>query len=430
MLLAIPLTLSAQDNQALERRIAELERELAQARAQLQETATRAESAEATLEQAADTGPAKIRIGDFTIGGAIRANWVLGDYSGNGGPSRGGHGGNFELDIFRINVDYANAAGVIGKVEYRWHNGYNFLHTGWIGMQLSETASVQVGVNRVPFGPGAYGVSNSWFFDQHYYVGLADDMDLGIKYTTTLGNWTVDLAYYFSDEGSWRGRSRDSARYSYDIVPNESGNGYRERHQFNARAIYAFGPDSPLTAVGASLQYGQLEARGNTGSSGDSLAASVHGSANLGGFNLSAQLTWYHHDIGDDNEWGTGDLIFMGAFDFAWPVASKAWIPAIALSRTVTTDGIDWLDSVTPYIEYSSIIKDVSAFNDSEMLVIGAAWARGGWYIYSDVAYSNGNYFVGNRGDDYSTFAGVGDFGINGNDKWNVRYNINFGYYF
>jgi len=30
--------------------------------------------------------------------------------------------------------------------------------------------------------------SQSWFFDQHYYVGLADDMDLGLKYVTERGN--------------------------------------------------------------------------------------------------------------------------------------------------------------------------------------------------------------------------------------------------
>ena len=47
------------------------------------------------------------------------------------------------------------------------------------------------------------------------------------------------------------------------------------------------------------------------------------------------------------------------------------------------------------------------------------------------MAFSNGNLFVGNIGDDYSNvFDGVGDFGANGNDRWNSRFNINFGYYF
>jgi hypothetical protein len=434
-----PAGLAAQGASAaeLERRVASLQRELAQAQAELRQAQAqagqaeaRAEQAEAALAGAADTGPAKIRIGDFTIGGAIRANYTIGDYASGNGPSRGGSGGDFALDTFRVNIDYADEAGWLGKLEYRWYPGYNMLHTGWVGYQVDEDTQVQVGVNRVPFGPGAYGVSNSWFFDQHYYVGLADDMDLGVKYSTVYGNWSIDLAYYYSDEGNWRGASRDSARYSYDIVKNAAGDGYQERHQVNARAIYAFGGDTPLDALGASLQYGKLDAAGSTGSSGDAFAGSVHAKATLGPVNVTGQLTYYDFDIGADNAWGTSELIFMGAFDFAWPVATKAWIPAIALSHTITPESLDWLDSVTVYAEYSSIMKDNSAFNDSEMLILGAAWWRGGWYVYTDLAYSNGNYFVGSDGDDYSTFAGVGDFGINGNDKWNARFNVNFGYYF
>ena len=436
-LMISPAIALSQDAEALKERIAQLEQELAEARSQLMEAEShvieaeeRAQVAETKLANAADPGPSKIRIGDFSIGGAIRANYTIGDYASGTGPTRGGDGGNFALDTFRINVDYANGEGLIGKLEYRWYNGYNFLHTGWIGYEIDETSTVQVGVNRVPFGPGPYGVSNSWFFDQHYYVGLSDDMDLGVKYSTTKGNWALDLAYYFSDEGQWRGASRDSARYSYDIVKNSAGNGYEERNQFNARAIYSFEGDSVLTAAGASLQYGQLDAAGNSGSDGDTAAASVHAKASVGKVNLVGQLTYYDYDVGADNDWGTGELIFMGAYDFAWPVAAKAWIPAITASYTIVPGNIDWLDSVTPYVEYSSIMKDNSDFNDSELFIIGAAWWRGGWYIYTDMAWSNGNYFVGSDGDDYSSFAGVGDFGINGNDQWNVRYNINFGYYF
>jgi hypothetical protein len=63
------------------------------------------------------------------------------------------------------------------------------------------------GVTRVTFGPGPYGVSQSWFFDQHHYVGLPDDMDFGIKYVTQRGNWDLSLAYFYSSEGNWRGTS-------------------------------------------------------------------------------------------------------------------------------------------------------------------------------------------------------------------------------
>jgi hypothetical protein len=449
------------DVTTLERRVAELSRQLEQAREELAEARTGAVEASAAEDAAAGGGepddaalaaeaqpseeseaePAEIRFGPLTVGGAVRVNYILGSYAGRGdGPSRGGHGGDFELDTFRINMSLKHDR-LIGKLEYRWYNGYNFLHTGWLGYELQDASQIQVGVTRVPFGPGPYGVSQSWFFDQHYYVGLADDMDLGIKYVTERGNWDLDLAYFFSSEGRWRGTSEDSARYSYDAVRWRSGldqngnligapvNGYEERNQFNLRAVYRFDEEAIPTDLGISLQYGQL--RGTGTDDGDHWAASAHMINRLGSFTLASQLTRYEIHIDADNPLGTDALIPMGAYDFAWPVATKAWIPAASLSYRYDTPRIPWLDYVLPYLEYSNIVKDEGDFNDSQMWTLGAAWAHGAWYVYSDLVYSNGNYFVGDEGDDYANlFAGVGDFGVAGNDKWNYRFNINFGYYF
>jgi len=457
---ALPLQAETEstDTAALERRIADLTRELERAKAELELANGQArqgdeQSAETGIDSAQDEpdsveqaiaeepSSSKIELGPLTIGGAMRVNYILGSYDSTGdGPSRGGDGGNFELDTFRINMslDYEQ---VIGELEYRWYNGYNFLHTGWLGYELADGSQIQAGVLRVPFGPGPYGVSQSWFFDQHYYVGLADDMDFGIKYVTERGNWDLDLAYFISSEGNWNGSSEDSARYSYDAVKWRSAvepngnvvsapvNGYAERNQFNLRAIYNFDDVSIPTAVGASLQYGQL--KGKRADDGHHWAASAHMINQLGNFKLASQLTRYHIGIDSDNPWGTDDVIPMGAYDFAWPVATKAWIPAVSLSYQYDTPRIGWLDYVLPYIEYSNILKDDSDFNDSQMITLGAAWASGGWYIYSDLVYSNGNYFIGNDGDNYGNiFNGVGDFGVDGNDRWNHRFNINFGYYF
>ena len=435
---------------ALEQRVAELERQLAEARAELAEaqaetvvTAETGEVVEAVEVADEAAAPAtKIRVGPLTIGGAVRANYVLGDYPGRGnGPSRGGNGGNFELDTFRINMDLKYQQ-LVGKLEYRWYNGYNFLHTGWLGWDFDDGSQLQVGVNRVPFGPGPYGVSQSWFFDQHYYVGLSDDMDLGVKYLTDFGNWSLDFAYYARSEWNGNGTSQDSARYSYDAVewaaalaPNGDvefaalPNGYQERNQINVRAIYSLDDGAVPTDLGVSLQYGQLH--GRRADDGDHWAASVHMTNSWNNWLLATQLTRYQLDIDDDNPLGTDELIPMGAYDFAWPVATDAWIPAVSLSYLYETDQLPWLDSVRPYVEYSSILKQEGDFNDSDLLILGAAWARGGWYIYTDAAWATGNYFVGDEGDNYGNINdGVGDFGVNGNDDRNFRFNINFGYYF
>ncbi|MGD8207262.1 MAG: hypothetical protein PVH47_04200, partial [Thiohalocapsa sp.] len=114
---------AATDTGALERRVAELEAELAQAerdlaaaRAEAAAASDKAAAAAAELEASDSAEAKKITVGPLTIGGAMRANYLIGSYpgEGNGGPSRGGDGGTFALDTFRINLDLKYES-LIGK---------------------------------------------------------------------------------------------------------------------------------------------------------------------------------------------------------------------------------------------------------------------------------------------------------------------------
>mgnify|MGYP006279907057 CR=1 FL=1 len=449
LLLTPAATVYGQSAQQLKNEVSRLEKQLRMTQQQLEQAKQREAEARAELEQvetkvaeAEAPAPSKIEIGPLQIGGAIRANYTIGDYSPKlDRPSRNDEdGGTFALDTFRINLDYSQGPWV-GKAEYRFypgygtnnHDGYHFLHTGWFGYNFEDDSQVQVGVNRVPFGPGPYGVSQSWMFDQHYYVGLSDDMDLGIKYVKPCGNMTLDLAYYVQDEGSYYGEnfSDDSARYSYDVV-DETGSGYEEEHQFNVRAIWSVGTEAMPTDVGFSAQYGMLESNGAQ-DDGDHYAGSAHMVNKWDNWTLASQLTYYEYDVDDAQPLGTDDLVQFGAYDFPTLVAAEAWIPAISLSYYYETPNLPWLDYVIPYAEYSSIVKSDSDFNNSEMFVLGAAWGRGGWYIYTDLALSDGNDFVGNEagyGANPAPGFSSNRFGANPTDEWEYRFNINFGYYF
>lgn len=190
--------------------------------------------------------------------------------------------------------------------------------------------------------------------------------------------------------------------------------------------------------VGASVQYGLLQGTHIEGDDeGDHYALSGHMKIVFGDYTLYSQLTYYTHNITDNTPWGTGDLIPMGAYDFAWPVASEGIIPALSLRYNgIDASGVSWLDSVTPYVEWSSIMKPADGLNDSTMMTVGAAWTiYGALYVYSDLVFSDGNFFIGNQGDgnttdNYGNLNGVGDFGANGNNTWNWRMNFNFRYYF
>ncbi len=436
LLASLPLAAGnamAEEAEEWRQRVEHLEQELAKAREKLADAEARDED---IAQPAASEEPKESPV---RIGGALGMNYTYGDYAGD---NRRGNGiGDAGFEIFRLDADL-DYNSLISRVEYRHYDDYSLMHTAWLGYDSDEFGTIKAGIVRVPFGPGAYGVSSSWFFDQHYYVGLIDDMDLGVTWSKSFGGLTIDLAYFHRDEGHWEGgSSRDSVKYSYDPVtwasiagPEgqlESGaeNGFTEDGQVNLRAVYAI---DGVGDLGASLQYGRLAGTNVDDSGADHFAASVHGTGSFGDFKLLSQLSYYKYDITDDTPWGTGDLIPMGAFDFAWPVATEGWIPAVSLRYGgVDTSGLAWLDSVTPYVEWSSILKDRSDFNDSSLWTVGAAWYWGGVYVYTDLGFSNGNYFVGDEGDNYANlYDGVGDFGANGNDKWNTRFNVNVRYYF
>jgi len=404
-----------------------------------------------TTEAAAEAvEPAEPKKSPIKVGGAMRVNYAYGTYGDEDNPHpRGEKIGDVDLEIFRLNadLDYNN---IISRLEYRWYDGYSMIHTAWLGYNLGDLGTVKAGIVRAPFGPTAYGVSTSWFFDQHFYVGLADDMDLGVTWNDTFDKLTLDVGYYpMSDPQLIKYGSLASSRYSYDVVKWEEKadtkgnvewgageNGFDEQHQFNVRAIYAL---ENIGDFGVSAQYGLLKGT-NVGNddSGNHYAFSAHAKNSFADFTLFSQFSYYAHNITDETPWGTGELIPMGAYDFAWPVASKGLIPALSLRYGgIDTSSISWIDSVTPYAEWSTILKTVDDYNASMLVTVGASWTvLGDLYVYSDIALSDGNSFVGNRTsdgkkEDYSNiYEGAGDVGANGNNALNWRLNFNFGYYF
>ena len=403
-----------------------------------------------TTEEAAEVVEAvEPKKNPIKVGGAMRVNYAYGTYGSEDSPHRRGEKiGDVDLEIFRLNadIDYLN---ILGRLEYRWYDGYSMIHTAWLGYNLGDFGTLKAGIVRTPFGPTAYGVSTSWFFDQHFYVGLADDIDIGIRWTDTLDKLTLDVGYYLMGEFQTDGGSLASSLYAYDVVRWEEHadaagnvewgageNGFDEQHQFNVRAIYAL---ENIGDFGVSAQYGLLKGT-NVGDddSGNHYAFSAHAKNTVSDFTLYSQFSYYMYNITDDTPWGTGDLIPMGAYDFAWPIASTGLIPALSLRYGgIDTSGISWVDSVTPYVEWSTILKTVEDYNASTLITVGASWTvLGALYVYSDIALSDGNFFVGNRTADGEVegygniYTGAGDFGANGNNAWNLRLNLNFGYYF
>ncbi|MEX7539474.1 hypothetical protein AB0862_000085, partial [Acinetobacter baumannii] len=82
---------------------------------------------------------------------------------------------------------------------------------------INDNSKIIAGLNPVPFGLGR-------FWGNTYYLGIAnsagweDVHNLGVKYDFNDGINEAQLAFYPTDGGTYRGKSKDSSRFSINPV--------------------------------------------------------------------------------------------------------------------------------------------------------------------------------------------------------------------
>lgn len=373
------------------------------------------------------------------VGGAVRYNIILQDFESDMDATSG----QFTWDTWRINVLYDNPGGIGLNFEYRFYPtfGTNFIKQGWLDYSISERTEVQLGVTQVPFGNIQYN-SNNWWFSLPYYVGLEDDHDMGIKFTRTTDNWQWDFAYFFQPEpegpvgGDGSFGVGGSGRYSYDVIP-EGEASLTERNQFNLRGAYQLENGE----FGASVQYGQLynsvldEMNGR-------YAFAAHADFTFGNFGVMPQFLYYGMDAVNDS----GDdisTVFMGAYGIPYEVSTEAWIATLGLSYSYD---VDWgpITNINFYNDFSYMENQVGAensllasgdnlnlndnFQHTIQNITGFLVSAGPVFAYFDIAQGVNQPWLT---DDFGVGVGPGheDLGA-GDSEYNIRYNINLGFYF
>lgn len=360
-----------------------------------------------------------VQAGPFDIGGAFRFNYSYRSWS-----SDYQEGGEFDLDTIRTNIDLKGTEPWIGSLEYRYYrtrggDSYNMLHHGWIGYMFNDEEQIQAGVQQVPFGILPY-ASHNWFFQLPYYLGLEDDYDLGFKYIKDVHPWNFQFAYYPGSEGDWNGHSKDSARYSYDVVETDTS-ANKEKHQFNSRIAYTI-DHSPedWTEFGISAQYGLIP-NGDTDQTGDHYAIGLHMDGYYGPWNAKLEAIRYDYNL--DNPAGMSDsYVDMGAYDAPYRVAAAGTLLCAGISREVP---VNWgpIEKVTFYNDYSILLKDPSSYPNSQQNVLGMSIQAGRWFTYVDLAIGQRQPWMGGTWNDALADGGEAD-------AWRTRFNINVGYYF
>ncbi|MEE4198718.1 MAG: hypothetical protein V2I54_13850 [Bacteroidales bacterium] len=387
----------------------------------------------------------------LTVGGAIRFNMISEFYESD--PTALNTKATW--DTWRINVD-GSYAGIDMSFEYRWYPtfGTHFIHHGWFGYGFNDDVYMKLGVSQVPFGITSF-ASHSWWFQGPYYVGLEDDYDMGIKFDLSfIDNLDLAVAYYrqaepegpYLDFGLGRYNvtfgNAGAGRYSYDLTPSDSIP-VRELNQFNLRAAYHINED---VEIGASAQFGQ-NYNSVTDNSELSTAFAAHIVANYGNFNFKGEFVNYNYNATDLNG-NDVETVPMGAYGSVYGVAKKANMYVAGLAYSID---VDWgpISNIQPYIDFTLMDKANENFVNTYHLIPGFLVTSGKIYTYVDFALGKNQPWLS---ENFGTGIGQGrtysdevnpDLYYYSDDpqkigtpvpiedvKWNLRFNINMGYYF
>ena len=359
------------------------------------------------------------------LGGALRFNYNLSTWK----PEQKQRGGDFGFDLFRLNAKAAYK-GIKLNAEYRLYSsafGGGILKQGWLGYDLDDKNELQLGLTQVPFGITQYNSSN-WFFSINYYVGLEDDHDMGIKWHHENEKFAFDLAFFKNAEELQFGDASDlsNQRYSYDVssidVDSDGQLDYRNKevNQLNGNFIYKFNSNKAKHSLGASAQFGGLYNL-DTQKMGNHYAFAAYYQMQLEQLKIKAQLTHYAHN--PKNPQGESDTqIAMGAYGAPYLVAAKANTYTFGASYNIPVS-LGPISDLTIYNDFGYLQKQQSEFNDTFMNVTGMMVTAGSVYAYFDCAAGKNQPWLGPVWT--NGLASGAD-----NANWEVRFNINLGYYF
>ncbi len=356
---------------------------------------------------------------ELHVGGALRFNYNLSSWK-EGQKKRGG---DFGYDVFRVNAK-ARYKGVKLNAEYRLYSegfGGGMLKQGWVGYDFTLENNLQIGLTQVPFGITQYN-SHNWFFGLNYYIGLEDDHDMGIKYTHTSEDWMYAIAFFKNAEELNFGSNSDvsNSRYSYDV--GSLGDQYRNKeiNQINIKIARKFNTDNANHMLGISSEFGGVYNL-DTENKGDRYALAGHYELNVGRWNAKAQVSKYKYKTQNPVEQSNG-VIAMTAYGAPYLVASEASTYTLGVAYSLP---VEWgpISNLQFYDDFGYMDKKKSDFYDSYMNVTGVLITAGNVYTYVDAAQGKNQPWIGPVWTD-ALAAGTAD------AEWEMRFNINIGYYF
>lgn len=362
-------------------------------------------------------GDANTDQGSLSISGYVRANYEQKDYGYSASD------GKIEFDAAQLKIDYQSPHW-FGRVEYRCYQydslcDFSTLVDGYLGYKLNPQLQVTFGIQPIPFGPARYWES-SLYGGINNTIGLEDAHNLGINL-----NWNIeelktkiDVAYFAQDGGHYQGSSRDSARYTANLVKTRQAgvDQLSEENMWIGRVLKQIDVQAqPELQVSTGASYWYSDIKSELGQDGKREAWSAFGQLGYQGLNL--MLT-----AGQTHIKGLTTLpnyAVFGSYDSEYWVANKADFYTADLSYAIKTLKKDL--TLTPYLMHSRYDKKNAQDQTSQRNILGLGLDYQRVSLIAEYIFSKNDPFIG--GNAYSL--AQGDDG-----QWNKLLNLTLFYRF
>lgn len=363
-------------------------------------------------------GDPKSERGAVTVSGTLRANYQDKDYGETASDQK------LKFDAAILNVAY-ESPDWFGKFQYRCYQydtlcDFSTLVQAYAGYRLNSTDNITLGLQPIPFGPGRYW-DTSFYAGINNTMGLQDALNLGVNYHFETPSATkIDLAYFTTDGGNYHGTSKDSARYTANLVSSSDPlkTDLNEKNMWMARVdqdLKFLSTDNLKVSVGGSYWYSDIENK-KTSADGERNTWALFNRINYK--NLNVVLTGGKQSITNKDALNPNSSTF-GSFDGEYDIANEGYFYTVDTSYTFKNvrDSLN----VTPYVVFSGFNKKEQGFDDSQRNIVGVAWDYKNISLYTEYLMSKNDPFVGGTGNSLA----AGDDG-----KWNKLLNLMLVYNF
>lgn len=283
---------------------------------------------------------------------------------------------------WQLSAEWRTGQGSFSESAHNNSGDTSGFHKLWVGYNFSEDRKLVVGKSQVPFG---WATINFWPGDMAL-GGYADQMDVGVKFSDKVDNFSYDLAWYISD---------DFGETSTDTMDDNnhwgSGAGTASVYRKVNTAVLNGGFDlSASQTVGISYQQGELQETTSVNAGSDDTTDPADDST-FGGH--SAWDVWYTGTYGNLGVMAQVMGTQRDGLDQISAGADEIKTMRQALTVSYATGPFNY------YVEYTGASTDTKGNKASDMVAFapGVSYNYGPGWIYAE--YLTQTNYIDTNGD-------------------------------